>query len=100
MMTETKNKLQDYAKTLSGSPERAHCIHIANLNLSGRTIAETLLADHISADHAARHARACMEPAGAAIRKSNKFGDFDFDDGSNLLDTHIDQLAQQIKAKN
>ena len=84
MQKITSDLMIKYAQTLEPSTNRAQCYHIADLTLGKRTIAQALLDDHVTWDHAVRHASTLMIPAGAAKKVSDDYGDIEFLDKSNF----------------
>ena len=90
-MQKTRKLLQEHAKKLRPSSERAQCINIANYYLErGETIAQRLASDHRGLGQALR-AAGLFEEAHAAVhvqtehqKKKNLYGFYIFLDGSEL----------------
>ena len=88
VLNDLKNGMEKHALTLEPSSDRAQCYTISSYGFDGdETIAQRLLRDHFSKDHALRAARLICD-AGLAREIPNKnpnfFGTYVFDDGSEL----------------
>ncbi|WP_196161776.1 hypothetical protein [Reinekea sp. G2M2-21] len=87
LFTFTKNKMNEYSNVLPPSADRAQCINIANYKLLGNeSIADRLVRDHKSTNHALR-AALLMVAAGCANhidRVKGRIGKIIFEDGSEL----------------